>query len=157
MKKICTIIVIASFLIISTACAVDNSQRVLAEELLILMDVKKNTENTFENVKKMILSQVEKEQMSDLNAKKEAEAVVEEMMDMLFKELSWDKFKDYYIDIYAETFTEEELKGIIEFYKSPIGQKFIKKTPELMEKGMEIVQKQMNEIMPKIDNILKKY
>ncbi|MCH7927981.1 MAG: DUF2059 domain-containing protein [Candidatus Dadabacteria bacterium] len=59
----------------------------------------------------------------------------------------------HYISIYAETFTEEELKGAIKFYKSPIGKKFIEKQPELMRKSMQISQKQMTTLMPKIQKL----
>ena len=57
------------------------------------------------------------------------------------------------IKVYADTFTEEELKGLISFYKSPVGQKFIEKTPELMKRSMELSQKRMQ---PFIQNMVKK-
>lgn len=40
--------------------------------------------------------------------------------------------------VYAERFTAEELKSVTEFYKSPIGQKFIAASPELMQAGAAI-------------------
>ncbi|CAA2140348.1 DUF2059 domain-containing protein [Hyphomicrobium sp. ghe19] len=41
-------------------------------------------------------------------------------------------------NLYAETFTAEELKAVTDFYRSGPGAKFIQKTPELMKKGAEI-------------------
>jgi hypothetical protein len=76
-----------------------------------------------------------------------------EMMEVIMKEMSWDKLKDDYISIYADTFTEKELLGIITFYESPIGRKFIEKQPELMKKSMQISQKQMVGLMPKIQKL----
>lgn len=42
------------------------------------------------------------------------------------------------IEIYADTFTEDELKQYIRFYKTPAGQKLLEKSPELSARGMEV-------------------
>jgi hypothetical protein len=76
--------------------------------------------------------------------------MTEKMMEIVTKEMSWEAMKDEYVAVYAETFTEEELKGLIEFYKSPAGRTFAKKQPELMERSMKLGQKRMLQVMPKI-------
>ncbi|MGA1197950.1 MAG: DUF2059 domain-containing protein, partial [Candidatus Latescibacterota bacterium] len=55
-----------------------------------------------------------------------------------------------YIELYAEVFTEDELKGLINFYESPIGKAYIKKQPELTQKSMMLSQKMMMKVMPKL-------
>jgi hypothetical protein len=55
------------------------------------------------------------------------------------------------MDIYTDTFTKEALEGIIAFYKTPAGQKLIKKLPELMQKSMQLFQKLVISITPKIE------
>lgn len=40
--------------------------------------------------------------------------------------------------IYAQRFTAEELKAVTDFYRSPVGQKFIEASPELMQAGAAI-------------------
>lgn len=42
------------------------------------------------------------------------------------------------IEIYADTFTEDELRQYIRFYKTPAGQKLLEKSPELSARGMEV-------------------
>jgi len=42
-------------------------------------------------------------------------------------------------EVYAETFTEQELKDILAFYRTPTGQKMVAKTPELSRRGQEMV------------------
>ena len=42
------------------------------------------------------------------------------------------------VEIYADTFSEDELKQFIRFYKTPAGQKLLEKSPELSARGMEI-------------------
>jgi hypothetical protein len=84
-----------------------------------------------------------------------ASGQTDKMLDMMAQELSWDKMKEDYITLYADTFTEEELKGVIAFYKSPAGQAFLKKQPELMKRSMEMSQKLMLQVMPKIHAMIK--
>ncbi len=132
--------------------AQEASRRALAEELLNQMGMKQTMEKSFAMVKRMIPAQMEK--MRPTTEKNPSNATMktamDTAMDAVAQELSWEKMKDDYITIYAETFTEKELRGIIAFYKSPAGQAFKKKQPELMERSMKVTQKRMLQIMPKL-------
>ena len=155
MKKVFVVIGIFIITMAQSGYTDDTSRHALAEELLVLMDTQKNIEKSFEMVKQMQFSQLQEMVPQTEGSSKQAQSVIKETMDIVSQEMSWDKIKDDYIRIYADTFTEEELKGIVRFYKTPIGQKFIEKTPELMRKSMEISQKQMRELMPKIQKMIK--
>lgn len=52
--------------------------------------------------------------------------------------------------IYMESFTEEEVDKILEFYATPVGKKLVKVTPELTKKGMELGQAWGMELQPLI-------
>lgn len=41
------------------------------------------------------------------------------------------------IPIYSKHFSEEELTGLVSFYKSPVGQKLVEKLPLVMKDSME--------------------
>jgi len=128
----------------------------LAEELLNLMNMKENSEQSYAMVKEMMSSQMGKfnqEENASVEVSSAAGKTMDETMDLMAQELSWDKMKEDYINLYAETFTEKELKGIVDFYKSPAGRAFSKKGPELMKKTMELSQGKMTQIMPKIQAI----
>jgi uncharacterized protein len=60
------------------------------------------------------------------------------------------EYKDQMItdfaNLYAETFTAEEMKTVADFYRSGAGAKFIAMTPELMKKGAEIGMKYSTKI-----------
>ena len=131
------------------AFADEASHRKLAEELLTTMNVQKQLERSFDMVKKMIPGQINKMQQAAGGTNAAASAgIATQIMDRVFTELSWDKCKDDYITMYADTFTDEELKGIMDFYKSPAGQKMLDKQPELMRRSMELNQKRMMDLMP---------
>ena len=40
--------------------------------------------------------------------------------------------------LYADTFSEEEIVGLIEFFETPIGKKFLDESPELIKVGAQI-------------------
>lgn len=44
---------------------------------------------------------------------------------------AWQKLKQDYVKAYADVYTEGELRALITFYQSPIGQLYLDKTPEL--------------------------
>ena len=68
-------------------------------------------------------------------------------------ELSWAKIKDGFVQVYRETFSQEEIDGIIAFYQSPAGQAFIDKQPALMKNTMAFMQQRMGPIMQKIQQM----
>ena len=46
-------------------------------------------------------------------------------------------FRDLFYPIYHNHFTHQELKELIAFYKTPLGQKVLKELPLLTQEGME--------------------
>jgi len=137
--------------------AQETPRRALAEELMNLINMRENMEKVYAMLKQMIPAQMERtaQATGQPGVPANASPRMEKMMALITQELSWDKLKDDYITIYADTFTDEELKGIIAFYKSPVGQAFIQKQPELMKRSMEVTQKVMIQLMPKIQAIMK--
>jgi len=63
--------------------------------------------------------------------------VMNTFMDKYF---TWDSLKDKMAAIYANEFTEEELKQITIFYNSPVGQKVGQKLPSLTQRAMMVGQ-----------------
>jgi hypothetical protein len=84
----------------------------------------------------------------------ESKATALELMnrlaDQIGQRMDWQKLKPEYVKLYAEVFTEEEIEGMVAFYKTPAGHAMIEKMPALLSKSMEIGQRQMAGIMPEI-------
>ena len=136
----------------------NEGRRQLAEELLNLMNVREATEKTFAIIKQSMSDQTKKmrEAMGQTNKPAASPTNFDKMMDMITRELSWDNMKEDYIALYANTFTEEELQGIIAFYKSPVGQAFSIKQPELIKRSMKMIRKKMLKLMPQIQALTQK-
>ena len=54
---------------------------------------------------------------------------------------------DQMSEAYAKTFTADELRGIVAFYKSPTGEALVQKTPTLMQNLMPAVLRDMPELL----------
>jgi uncharacterized protein len=126
----------------------------LASKLLEVMEVGKMLNQSFDSMKKM-QSGMTKRLVKNAKDQKLAIKHQQKIMDLMKKELSWENLKPGFEKLYAETYSAEELKGLIKFYQSPIGKKFTAKQPQMQQKSMVMVQKMMMRIMPKIQALTK--
>jgi hypothetical protein len=77
----------------------------------------------------------------------------QKMSTLLAEEMSWSKMEAAYLQVYKESFTQDEINQLIAFYKSPTGQMFVQKMPTVMQKSMLAMQQQMGPLMGKIQAI----
>lgn len=106
-----------------------------------------------QQINTMMHSSIEKiTQGRKLTTKQELAVVnyTQELGKIMQEELTWAKLEPEMIKIYAEEFSQEEIDGMIKFYKTPVGQSTIDKMPIVMQKSMQVGYKQMNAITPKI-------
>jgi len=75
------------------------------------------------------------------------------MKTLVLSRLAWNKLEPMYVSIYKESFTEEEVAGIVAFYKTPAGQAVINKLPTLLQKTMAEVQKIIADLTPQLQQI----
>lgn len=61
------------------------------------------------------------------------------MVSEMFDEFDWEPIKKGMASAYAEVFTDEELKGITNFYSTPAGVASLEKMPEIQTKTMEVM------------------
>jgi hypothetical protein len=88
---------------------------------------------------------------------KNQQKFTDEMTAFMNKYMPLESFKSQFVKIYAETFTENELKQLIDFYSSPIGKKVIDKIPALMQKGMTMSQMTLKDHFDELQSIVGKY
>jgi hypothetical protein len=88
----------------------------------------------------------------DLSAveKREARKAMKTSMNLTIEAFSWDRIKGTFVDIYVEVLTLEELNGLIQFYESPIGRRFIRKQPQLTAVTLRKMQSLMQDVVPRI-------
>jgi hypothetical protein len=74
---------------------------------------------------------------------------------LLKNTLSWDKLEPSYVDLYASAFSEEDIDGMIAFYKSPAGQHMVEKSPELLTASQKIVLGRFQNVQPQMQAMTK--
>lgn len=78
------------------------------------------------------------------------EAASRQFSIVMKEELSWASLKSMYINIYQETFTQEDIDGLIAFYRSPAGAAFIDKMPLVIQKSASAMQTRIPQLMQKM-------
>lgn len=79
---------------------------------------------------------------------------IDEQTRGLLGEISWDKIKPLYISVYKGEFTDEELKSIIAYYKSPAGRKFRERQDVLNQEKSRITKELLATLRPKLKQIV---
>jgi uncharacterized protein len=154
MDMLRTILITVAFALGSVAAKADPPDRTkemeLAVELLALMDMDKMFAGIQENMEQMMQAQIAA--VSDCDALRPAiERFSKEMGGEVMGMLKADAFLADIAQIYVDVFPIDELQGMLDFYRSPLGQKMLEKMPELMQRSMEISQNQMAEMIPKVE------
>jgi uncharacterized protein len=78
------------------------------------------------------------------------DAARDSIVRVLREEITWDKMRPIYIQTYQETFTQEEVDGLIAFYNSPAGIAYVEKMPMVLQKTMAITRSRMAPMMEKM-------
>jgi uncharacterized protein len=136
------------------ARAQENSKTEKIEELLKLTNAEAMSQQMYGQIRAMTTRQIDTMGVSE-ESKAAAARMIDKLMTELQDRLSWAKMKPEYVRLYDEVYSDEEITGILAFYKSAAGQAFVKKMPLLITKSMEMTQRQMHDLMPELQRITK--
>ncbi len=155
MNSVFRILVLALSLFQFYSYAATDSQTQKNQQIFELMRIT-NTDQ-FINADKMIETidaqiklqfQAQKQELNPQTAKEVREAVKSSI-----RKLNFDELKAQIAEIYDANYTLEEINGLIEFYKSPIGQKVLTRQEQVM---MDVVTASRQFMMPAQKEILEK-
>ena len=128
----------------------------LSIELMRLMKVDQTMQSMQGQVRGMMEQQFETYATCDA-AQPVIREFSSEVTDELMSQLTDESLKVDIAAIYADVFTTEELQGIIDFYRSPLGGKMIERMPDLMQRSMQITQSRMKAMMPELQSLSEQY
>jgi hypothetical protein len=89
--------------------------------------------------------------------KKLTQDYMNQSMTVVDQSLGWNALEPEYVKLYANTYTESEIDGILAFYKSPAGQAMLAKSPQLTQGAMQIVHGRMTAFQPKVQALAQQY
>lgn len=134
------------------ARAQESSKTAKIEELLKLTGAEAMSQQIYGQIHAMTTKQLNAAAGSE-EAKAATRQTMDKLMAQLQERMSWAKMEPEYVRLYDEVYSDEEITGILVFYKSAAGQAFVKKMPILMTKSMELAQRQVSDLMPEIQRI----
>ena len=141
----------------SAAYCDDASKNAKVEELFRLMKVddllKQTMKTVMEQMKSGMLQQFLGIKLPP-DLEKEVAAFQDRIGAMTTDAMSWDKLEPEYAKLYVEAYSEEELDGIIAFYKTPAGQALVAKSPSLIAKSSGIAQQKLMAVAPQVQKEL---
>jgi hypothetical protein len=122
-------------------------RRVAAQKLLELFNMNDTYDQAMKQAMSMAVGMIDSQDIPE-DEKANARKAVETSMGISMQKFSWERMRGMFIDVYSDILSLEELEGLIAFYQSPIGQKFLRKQPQLSLATMEKMQLLMMEMMP---------
>ena len=122
-----------------------SKKEMLAGELLDELNVQKLFDSVFDSVPKMQGQMMAADKMSP-EEQAQFQKQMQQSMQATKKAMNWDSLKPIFVKIYADNLDEADLEGMVAFYKSPLGQKWVQKQPQIQAATMQA----MSGLMPKI-------
>ena len=126
----------------------------LADQAVKIMDVSEVTMQAIYATIEGMLNMISQEAPAELAEKMEKSLKISTLKKEINFDAIEDKLKRRYNSIFSNTYTEEELQALISFYQSPMGKQIIKKQPNLVKLMFPIQEEMLNEIMPKVDQMI---
>ncbi|PQA89638.1 DUF2059 domain-containing protein [Hyphococcus luteus] len=147
-----TLAAAASVGLCAPALAADDSaeKMKLAEELVELSQAKQMSKQIIAQMApaqiQVIKSMTPETDLSDA----QLEAILTETSAIMREELepAIDGLIDDMTPVYAEVYTVEELQGVVDFYKSPVGASFLSKQSLAIEKSMAVSMQWAQNVIP---------
>ena len=75
------------------------------------------------------------------------------VFDLMTARMCWQTMKPVYAAMYDDTFTTDELRPLVAFFKSPARQAYVHKTPALIGNIMKRMQQVVGDMMPEIQKL----
>lgn len=138
------------------AIAQEQSHIDAAKELLELTHSEQMVEKIYEQIMPF-LQQMTGEKDADEGRQQLIDRHFARSMEAMMDELNWEKMEPFMVDAYVSVYSEEELRELSLFYASPIGQKFVSKTPELTEASMRMAMQMMEKLKPRLKRLQEEF
>jgi hypothetical protein len=152
---IMALIMIFSFTVV--VYADETSKLKLVDEMFVILKLDSQLSIMLTQIKEMQRRFVFDKLEGNKELQSESDRMITEMFDLLEKEFAQGPFLNNCKKLYAEVFTEKELEGIIQFYKSEAGQAVINKMPEMLHKVLSMSEQLAKDLQPKIEKIIQEY
>ncbi len=156
MRKLTIILVLFVLFVPMRSDAKQDKSDNLAERFLIVTRQKEQNRKLLDLMKTQMareMNRLSKANNWDENQRKLIEKYSSKMTNILMEELSWEKIKGNHLKIIKSIYSDEELRSLIHFFESELGQLYINKQQIAMQKLGESSQNVMQNITRRIRGV----
>ena len=153
------LVLILSLCIPVTLHADDASKQAKVRELFALLHV----EHISDQIRSSVMNQtagIPKQLFGpDISPANKAkfDVLQEKILQTVDAQVGWRVLEPQYVRLYTDAYTEEEINGIVAFYKTPAGAAMIAKSPELSAKSIQLVQSKMAAVQPQLKQMVEDF
>ncbi len=131
-----------------TAATLADAQAVF-ERMQFARMVRASMEKSFQAQNKMMAQNLERQGGGKIDP--EALAVFQQKVaETMIEAMQLDKLEQEMAQVYADTFSKDELQAMAAFYATPAGTAMIEKQPQIQAKMQEMIMPRMMQAMPKV-------
>jgi hypothetical protein len=132
------------------------SHRAKAKQLIEMLRTEKAVQQNSDNLVGQVKEVGTKVTPANLTPEQKAkiDAFEKSATDAIEAQVGWKVLEPTFVDIYVNTFTEDQLNDIIAFYKTPAGIAFLDKTPTINEQGGKLERDRMTALTTQLRALL---
>jgi uncharacterized protein len=150
---------VAALLIAATAMAEDAKPgEESVKQLLGVMKVSRIVDNYVAQIDATVRSQMQ-QALSAAALSPAQQKVIDtlgvKVMALTQKQINWAQVEPQLIEAYRNTFTQREIDGMLDYYRSPAGQAELTKQPRVQQQGLQFMQQRLIVLSPQITQLEK--
>jgi uncharacterized protein len=143
-------IIVAMLLWCASPVRADEASKSAKAEELLQLTQGDQLMKSMEPMMKGMLAQADKDMSAEQRAK--VGDLQEKILELVATNLN--KAKPALVKVYSDTYSEDEIDGILAFYKSPAGKAFIQKMPEVMQRSMPVMMQMIGDLQPELKKMM---
>lgn len=136
----------------TNASADDSSKEAAAEALIEATRIESMMAQMYAQIPQMIGGLLP--QGPNAPTQEDMQKLMERTVGFIDERIGYQAMKPEYVAMYADAYSEEDLLALTEFMESPLGQRFLDATPELMAQASTMARQRMSEAMPELLEIV---
>ena len=139
--------------VVPCARADEASKRAKVQELVTVMHMDRLMDQMVDAIKSQTEQMMQQLPGADSMTPEQKKIMADyqaKTLQIVLDSMGWKTMEPEFVTLYTQNFTEEEIDGMVAFYKSPTGQSVLNKMPQLMTAAMQLTQSRMVDIQPKL-------
>jgi len=155
MKKLLFVLTLCALGTGAIAQEPNAARQALAREAIAAMQVDKMLDNMAGQIKQMAMQRAQLPPTATAEQRQQFDTFMGRVTDLAMSEVR--TMVSRLDSIYADVYTEAELKAIIGFFTTPEGKSMLAKQPQVMTRLMPLMQEMQQAMLPKLQKLAQDY